>query len=108
MNCGNVITERSSTRLHAPPGGASSFSLSWGQPDEKKENVKNQPAPAPQPIASKPITQPQDMQTFGMNTRKGSNAYANGANQNCGNVLTDRPSTRVHAPPGGASSFVLG
>jgi len=36
-----------------------------------------------------------------------SNAYASGANQNCGNVITDRPSTRVHAPPGGRSSGPL-
>jgi SPIRAL1-like protein len=39
---------------------------------------------------------------------KGSNAYANGANQNCGNYLTDRPTSRVLAPPGGHSSFKLG
>jgi len=36
-----------------------------------------------------------------------SNTYANGANQNCGNVMTERSSTRVHAPPGGSSSFSL-
>jgi len=37
-----------------------------------------------------------------------SNAYANGANQNCGNVITDRSSTRVMAPPGGRSSITFG
>jgi len=37
-----------------------------------------------------------------------SNAYANGANQNCGNVLTDRRTTKVLAPPGGHSSIVFG
>jgi len=37
-----------------------------------------------------------------------SNAYANGSNQNAGNVLTDRPTTRVHQPPGGASSIIFG
>ena len=30
QNSGNVITDRSSTRLHAPPGGRSSLSLGWG------------------------------------------------------------------------------
>ena len=45
---------------------------------------------------------------FGARSAKGSNAYANGANQNCGNVLTDRPTTRLHAPPGGASSITFG
>merc|ERR1712222_109494 len=43
-------------------------------------------------------------------SRKGtsSNAYASGANQNSGNVITDRPSTRVHAPPGGRSQISFG
>jgi len=37
-----------------------------------------------------------------------SNSFANGSNQNCGNMITDRRSTRVAAPPGGHSSFTLG
>ncbi len=37
-----------------------------------------------------------------------SNSFASGANQNSGNVMTGRPSTRVHAPPGGKSSFMFG
>jgi hypothetical protein len=38
----------------------------------------------------------------------GGNAFASGANQNCGNVITDRSSTRIHAPPGGHSSITFG
>jgi SPIRAL1-like protein len=45
---------------------------------------------------------------FGARVAKGSNAYATGANQNCGNCITDRPTTRVHAAPGGKSSITLG
>ena len=37
-----------------------------------------------------------------------SNAFACGNNQNCGNVLTDRPTTLLHAPPGGHSTIRLG
>jgi len=37
-----------------------------------------------------------------------SNKFACGANQNCGNVITDRSSTRIHHAPGGKSSIVLG
>jgi hypothetical protein len=37
-----------------------------------------------------------------------SNAFANGANQNAGNVLTDRRTTRVLAAPGGKSSITFG
>jgi hypothetical protein len=37
-----------------------------------------------------------------------SNMYATGSNQNCGNMITDRPTSRVLAPPGGFSTFSLG
>jgi len=37
-----------------------------------------------------------------------SNVYANGSNQNSGNVITDRSTTRIHHAPGGASSICLG
>lgn len=37
-----------------------------------------------------------------------SNCFANGANQNAGNVITDRSTTRIHHAPGGASSICLG
>lgn len=36
------------------------------------------------------------------------NRFAQGSSQNTGNVLTDRSTTRVVAPPGGFSSFCLG
>jgi hypothetical protein len=50
----------------------------------------------------------QSSEVFGRsNSRVSSNTYANGASQNCGNVITERSSTRVHAPPGGASNFSL-
>merc|ERR1712194_258968 len=41
-------------------------------------------------------------------TTTSSNVYANGRNQNAGNVLTDRSTTRVIRPPGGASTIQLG
>jgi hypothetical protein len=37
-----------------------------------------------------------------------SNMYACGANQNCGNVLTDKPTSRVLRPPGGGGSLQIG
>jgi len=37
-----------------------------------------------------------------------SNAFANGSNQNAGNFITKRPSTRVQEPPGGKSTFLFG
>ena len=41
-------------------------------------------------------------------TMLSSNAYASGVNQNAGNFLTEKPITRVHAPPGGVSSISFG
>jgi len=71
-----VISERSSTGLHAPPGGVSTICL--GTDDS---------SPAA-PVSS--------------------NSFANGANQNCGNVISERSSTGLHAPPGGVSTICLG
>ena len=34
-----------------------------------------------------------------------SNVFASGSNQNSGNFISDRPTTRIHAPPGGVSSI---
>jgi hypothetical protein len=45
---------------------------------------------------------------FGQRVRESSNTFARGANQNCGNVISDTPTTRVLKPPGGASTFRLG
>ncbi len=39
--------------------------------------------------------------------RVSSNVFANGANQNSGNFITDKPITRIHAPPGGVSTLRL-
>lgn len=40
--------------------------------------------------------------------RVSSNVWATGANQNCGNMISDRATSRVLRPPGGGSSFQLG
>jgi len=79
-NSGNVLTERSSTRVHAAPGGESSLGGILGgcsSADEGKRTAT-------------------------------SNSFASGANPNSGNVLTERSSTRIRCAPGGASSVTLG
>lgn len=40
--------------------------------------------------------------------RVSSNVWATGANQNCGNFISERATSRVLRPPGGGSSFQLG
>eukprot|EP01029_Cantina_marsupialis_P023364 TRINITY_DN580_c0_g1_i1.p1 TRINITY_DN580_c0_g1~~TRINITY_DN580_c0_g1_i1.p1 ORF type:complete len:202 (-),score=51.30 TRINITY_DN580_c0_g1_i1:201-806(-) len=109
QNCGNVITDRSTTRIHAPPGGRSQISFGgYEEPVAPKRRAEPKPAPvAPKAAAPAPVahTAPSTaMPRSGVS----SNKFANGANQNCGNVITERSSTRLHAPPGGRSSFTLG
>ena len=112
QNCGNFITDRSTTRIHAPPGGKTSISIFGGYPAEtkratptplvetKRENIVVS-APAPVVKTTSPVKK-----TTGR--RVSSNVFATGSNQNCGNFITDRPSTRVHAPPGGRSQITFG
>ncbi|XP_057768592.1 protein SPIRAL1-like 3 [Salvia miltiorrhiza] len=38
-------------------------------------------------------------------TNSATNNYHRSDGQNCGNFITDRPSTKVHAEPGGGSSL---
>ena len=139
QNCGNVMTGRSSTRLHAPPGGSSSqagsliFGGGYTNPKEARRqaqqktkhpmqpvttHIQNVPVvkdttsaskSQQQPSANNPmISQPvrQNVAT-GASSGVSSNKFATGSNQNCGNFITDRPTTRVHAPPGGKSSGPL-
>jgi SPIRAL1-like protein len=145
QNCGNVLTDRPTTRLHAPPGGKSQISsiLSWDTGDDYDSTANKRaqrdarapavaaPAPfgvdpmqrgAPAPFGVDPMQRGGPAPSFenrrndyitssnaaGGHSGVSSSAYANGANQNCGNVLTDRRTTRVSAPPGGHSSIVFG
>merc|ERR1719335_1736820 len=50
---------------------------------------------------------PRPSKVFGQRPRESSNTFARGGNQNCGNVITDTPTTRVAAPPGGRASVSL-
>lgn len=81
-NSGNVLTDRPSTRLRFAPGGESSIG-----------DLLGQEAPALGNEVTGKLT---------------SNSFANGANPNAGNVLTDRSSTRLHCPPGGIATITLG
>ncbi len=51
----------------------------------------------------------ENAQPFGSNTTSNNN-YARSSGQNVGNFLTDKPSSRVLAPPGGKSqvSYLFG
>ena len=102
------------SRVHQPPGGGSSFSFGERQPLRDTNYVTRLQVDQLKHAgggssASQAYHQPYEQPAHGSSAfggdagrmRGSSNAYANGANQNCGNVITDRSSTRLHAPPGG-------
>ncbi|CAN0582058.1 unnamed protein product, partial [Ectocarpus sp. 12 AP-2014] len=165
QNAGNFLTDKPITRIHAPPGGASSISfgdqhtgptaaaaaaaagvttktqhqqgLVLGTPTqpttpESAESTEEGPAPIPmmelppappaveeevaeQEAAVVPPPAPEEAAEAeeaaapsSATAAVSSNAYASGSNQNSGNFMTGRPTTRVRAPPGGASSITFG
>ena len=71
---------------------------------ENKVNVPTTPEPSkaddPAEVV-KPATEKKE-QPFS------SNNFASGSNMNSGNVISERPTSRVTRPPGGYSSFTLG
>lgn len=117
QNCGNVMTDHPSTRVAAPPGGSSSFSLDHGQEAQRPGSRNQGPASyggqggygGSGGCGGQGGYGGGGGGTFGERPNVHSaNTFANGSNQNCGNVLTDRPTTRVRAAPGGNSSLTLG
>ncbi|KAK4399856.1 protein SPIRAL1-like 1 [Sesamum angolense] len=91
-------------------GGQSSLGYLFGSgeaPKPANENVQS--APSETKAASKPnaAAQPVDISKqvpAGINTSTANN-YVRTDGQNTGNFITDRPSTKVHAAPGGGSSL---
>lgn len=165
QNAGNFLTDKPITRIHAPPGGASSISfgdqhtgpavaaaagvttktkdqqgLVLGTPTqpatpESAESTEDGPAPIPMmelppappaeeeeevaeeeaavvppPAPEEPAEVVEEAAAAPSSAAAAvsSNAYASGSNQNSGNFMTGRPTTRVRAPPGGASSITFG
>lgn len=161
QNAGNFLTDKPITRIHAPPGGASSISfgdhhtgptaaaagvttktqdqqgLVLGTPTqpttpESAESTEEGPAPIPMmelppappaveeevaekeaavvppPAPEEAVEAEEAAAPSSAAAAVSSNAYASGSNQNSGNFMTGRPTTRVRAPPGGASSITFG
>ncbi|KDP27263.1 hypothetical protein JCGZ_19962 [Jatropha curcas] len=83
-------------------GGQSSLGYLFGN----GESANNDKA-AKSPSSQKPIvgSQPIDKQIPAGIHGNLTNNYYRADGQNCGNFITDRPSTKVHAAPGGGSSL---
>ncbi|KAL2335431.1 hypothetical protein Fmac_016644 [Flemingia macrophylla] len=74
-----------------------------GQP-ANGARTQNAAAPSPPPV-DKQSPAPIDKQIPAGIPGSLKNNYHRADGQNCGNFLTDRPSTKVHAAPGGGSSL---
>jgi hypothetical protein len=83
--------ERSSTRLHAPPGGKSSWSIGG---DYNDEPVKPKAAVVAAPVAVEPVVH-----------RASQSSMAGLISQQ---EQQPRAAVRVRQAPGGASSIVIG
>ncbi|GAB2241516.1 hypothetical protein Droror1_Dr00018291 [Drosera rotundifolia] len=96
-------------------GGQSSLGYLFGGGEAPKKAADNTPAPSSEsqlvkevsPI--KPVTNPRAIDITkqipaGIHSRN-SNNYFHADGQNSGNFITDRPTTKVHAAPGGGSSL---
>jgi len=91
----------------AEPAPAAPAAAAWEPPAAVpvKENAYGYPAAAPAaPAAAAPAYDA----PYGRGSGLSSNSYAQGSNQNAGNVLTDRRITKVLAPPGGRSQITFG
>ncbi|KAJ4707281.1 Protein SPIRAL1-like [Melia azedarach] len=90
-------------------GGQSSLGYLFGSgetasnaPTSKNQSQIADNAPSQKPaVTSRPIDKEIPAGIHGNLT----NNYHRADGQNCGNFITDRPSTKVHAAPGGGSSL---
>lgn len=96
QNVGNFLTDRPSSRVLAAPGGASQ--IVFGECD----------APAAGARKHEPTCNPITGAVQSSGTGTFNNNYSRPGGQNVGNFLTDKPSSRVLAAPGGKSQIVLG
>ncbi|KAJ0232577.1 hypothetical protein HA466_0288300 [Hirschfeldia incana] len=76
------------------------------------ESASKQNVPTPTPTTATPTTitgdkakTEEEKKQMVAGVRGSPNNYLRTEGQNCGNFLTDRPSTKVHAAPGGGSSL---
>lgn len=97
QNVGNFLTDRPSSRVLAAPGGASQ--IVFGESDPIKASAAK--------TSFNPITGTTGT-VGGTGIGSSNNNYSRPAGQNVGNFITDRPSSRVLAAPGGASQIQFG
>ncbi|XP_075264952.1 uncharacterized protein LOC142357159 [Convolutriloba macropyga] len=93
QNVGNFMTERPTSRVLDQPGGKSQICLGDATPEK--------PAAPTKMAVQAPAADENTDSNVGNN-------YSRPDGQNVGNFITDRPSSKVLAPPGGASNVLIG
>ena len=128
QNVGNFMTDRPSSRVLAPPGGGSQ--ISFGYESAPSTQVCNTVRPSVlhafltlyhklctemsmsclqvQAQGQGQADKGTSLFMGGKSPNGGSNNYSRPSGQNVGNFLTERNSSRVLAPPGGASQISFG
>ncbi|KAI4366712.1 hypothetical protein MLD38_022554 [Melastoma candidum] len=91
-------------------GGQSSLGYLLGGGGETADAARVTPKSVeqtPSEVPAKKVESPPSAETHVPAGIQGSqkNNYFRAEGQNCGNFITDRPSTKVHAAPGGGSSL---
>ncbi|GJN04968.1 hypothetical protein PR202_ga22553 [Eleusine coracana subsp. coracana] len=92
-------------------GGQSSLDYLFGGGGEAKQQPASEQRPRDTVVVTAAAAAPVSKEANKMKEIpagvRGSQAnnYFRAQGQNCGNFLTDRPSTKVHAAPGGGSSL---
>ncbi|ESQ41536.1 hypothetical protein EUTSA_v10015075mg [Eutrema salsugineum] len=85
-------------------GGESSLGYLFGS-GESVPKPNNPTATTTTTTGDKNKTEEEEKKQMSAGVRGSPNNYFRTEGQNCGNFLTDRPSTKVHAAPGGGSSL---
>lgn len=113
QNVGNFMTDRPTSRVLAPPGGGSNVCL--GTDEEAAPAARAAPAaehPRAAPASLHPAVEAKvsvgAVPGGGLDLGKGGNNYSRPGGQNVGNFITDKPTSKVLAPPGGSSSVFFG
>ncbi|KAL5826246.1 hypothetical protein ACOSQ4_018043 [Xanthoceras sorbifolium] len=102
-------SDKSMGRGVSAGGGQSSLGYLFGSGEAPKPAsndapaVNNEPPSKPAAAPSPPVDITKQVPA-GINSTS-SNNYMRADGQNTGNFITDRPSTKVHAAPGGGSSL---
>lgn len=97
-------------------GGQSSLGYLFGSGEPANNNPQksaksegnaesSKPPPPPPENGPTPVPQAVDGRTPAGTPGNLTNNYFRADGQNCGNFITDRPSTKVHAAPGGGSQL---